>query len=94
MKEEIILICMTGVGADARRVRIVKGHEYIISPIDPKNIKNRDRHVIALGAALNKPGHENGDYGCRVRFNDNNGIGKVEFGALVPVNPEDLLPIV
>jgi len=91
--EELIMIVMTGAGPNARRVRIVKGHEYIINPLNPKDMKNRGRHVIAVKAELYTPRHDNADYVLRATYLDNRKSGRVDMSVLESVDPADNLPV-
>jgi len=88
-----VVVSQTGVGSLIRKVRIVSGHVYIISPLNPRNMKNRDRHVIALKAVQYTPGQNNGDVVCCIRFKDNNRIGRTDFCNLEPVDPADRMPV-
>ena len=93
METDLILTVQAGFGFAARKVNIYKDHEYIITPLNPRKLKNRGRHVIMLEKVLYTPGQENADYVARIKYTDNNRLGRVDFGDLEPVNEDDYVQI-
>ena len=91
-EENMIYTIQVGFGKSSRKFKVYAGKEYIISPINPRNMKNRGRHVIVLEKILRNPSNENGDYVAKVRY-ENNRVGRVDFSVLLPVDQADILPI-
>jgi hypothetical protein len=77
---------MIRVGAGLRgekEAEIEIGREYVIQPRKPRKTRNRGRHCLVLGFV--PISRSDPDYlVAKVRFTDNNRVGKAEFSDLVP----------
>ena len=77
-----VMRVVTGVQGQ-RDVEIETGKEYIVQPLNPQKLKNRGRHCLVLDfvpVSESQP-----DYiVAKVRYTDNNRIGKADLSDLIP----------
>ncbi|HEX8550849.1 MAG TPA: hypothetical protein VF681_04775 [Abditibacteriaceae bacterium] len=74
-------------GEKSRTVEIVVGEKYYIRPLNPRNMKNRDREVEVLDVLPRSEWNENDrDKIAKVRYLDTNRIGRAELSDLEPVS--------
>jgi hypothetical protein len=66
-----------------RNTEIETGKEYIVQPLNPRKLKNRGRHCLVLDFVPVSEAHPN-DIVAKVRYIDNNRIGKVNLSDLIP----------
>lgn len=67
-----------------RQVEVKTGEEYIIQPHNPRKLKNRGRHCLVLDFVPVNDTDPDGYIVAKVRYLDNNRIGKVELADLLP----------
>ena len=77
-----IMRVSTGVQGQ-RNTEIETGKEYIIQPLNSRKLKNRGRHCLVLDFVPVSKSHPN-DIVAKVRYTDNNRIGKAELRNLIP----------
>ncbi len=75
---------IAGKSPDQRRVVLDIGKEYIVSPINDRNMENRGRRCILLEFVPYSPDKPE-DIIARVEFCDNHRKWRVELEDLVPV---------
>ena len=75
---------ISGTAPDQRRVVLEIGKEYLVSPINARNIENRGRRCILLEFVPYSPDKPE-DILARVKFMDSNRNGRVELEDLVPI---------
>lgn len=73
----------TSIGARNRTINVSEGHEYIVSPLNSAKLKHRGRRCIVLEVISVSENHPR-DFVAKVKFLDNNRIGRVELGDLAP----------
>ena len=73
---------ITGI-QDQRDVEIETGKEYIVQPLNPQKLKNRGRHCLILDF-VPRSGSDANDLVAKVRYTDNNRIGRAELSDLIP----------
>jgi hypothetical protein len=71
-------------GSKQRRATIKVGREYVIQPLNTQKKKHRNRRCVVLGFVPVSEFHPR-DIVARVRFLDNNRIGRTELDDLVSV---------
>jgi hypothetical protein len=77
-----IMRVSTGVHAQ-RNIDIEPGKEYVIQPLNSRKLKNRGRHCLVLDFVSLSESHP--EYiVAKVRYTDNNRIGKAELRDLIP----------
>jgi hypothetical protein len=75
---------ITSVGSKQRKTTIKVGKEYVIQPLNILKKKHRDRRCLVLGFVAVSDSHPR-DIVARVRFRDNNRIGRAELDDLVSI---------
>jgi len=80
MGDKIIVSC--AYGAQNRRVVLKVGEEYVVQPLNGQKKKHRDRPCIILDFVPVSEAHPR-DIVAKVRFLDNNRIGRADLGDLV-----------
>lgn len=70
-------------GREQREVTLEVGKEYIVQPMNPRSTRNRDRKCVILGFVPVSKAHPH-DTVAKVRYLDNNKIGRAELSDLVP----------
>jgi hypothetical protein len=75
---------ITSFGSKRRKMTIKVGKEYVIQPLNPLKKKHRDRRCVVLGFVPVSEFHPR-DIVAKVRFLDNNRIGRTELDDLVSV---------
>ena len=76
---------MSSQGGISRNVTLHEGREYIVNPLNPRTTKHRGRRCIVLDIVPVSESHPR-DYTAKVRFLDNNRVGRVELSDLVPAS--------
>lgn len=66
-----------------RNTEIETSKEYVVQPLNPRKLKNRGRHCLVLDFVPLSESHPN-DTIAKVRYIDNNRIGKVDLADLIP----------
>lgn len=74
----------SGVGPRQRKVILEIGKEYIVSPINERNMENRGRRCLLLEFVPYSP-DKTGDEVARVEFLDNHRRARVELEDLIPI---------
>jgi hypothetical protein len=87
MSEESMVGSYRQSGGLSRTVIVTVGHEYVVEPSNPRATRNRGRHVRVLGFVPVSPSHPR-DIVAKVRYLDNNRVGRAELGNLVPLCTE------
>jgi hypothetical protein len=75
---------MTSFGSKRRKMTIKVGKEYVIQPLNTLKKKHRDGRCVVLGFVPVSESHPR-DIVAKVRFLDNNRIGRTELDDLVSV---------
>lgn len=70
-------------GRTSRETTLDIGGEYIIQPLNPQKKKHRDRRCVILDFIPVSEFHPK-DTVAKIRFMDNNRIGRAELSDLVP----------
>jgi hypothetical protein len=70
-------------GSTERKTTLEIGGEYIVKPRNPQKEKHRDRPCVILDFVPVSEQHPR-DVVAKVRFLDNNRMGRAELGDLVP----------
>ena len=78
-------------GGLSRTVVVTVGREYVIELDNPRATRNRGRHVRVLGFVPASPSRPD-EFVAKVRYLDNNRVGRAELGNLVPVDTEPTDP--
>lgn len=73
------------VGANGRDFTLREGDQYVVKPRNPRKLKHRGRECVFLDLVPVSVEHHH-DLVAKVRFTDNNRIGRVDFGDLHPVS--------
>jgi hypothetical protein len=73
----------TSYGRTHRKATLTAGNAYLVSPLNPKKKKHRGRLCVILDFIPVSEFHPN-DTVAKVRFVDNNRIGRAELSDLVP----------
>jgi hypothetical protein len=77
-----VMRVVTGIQGQ-RDVEIETGKEYVIEPLNPQKLKNRGRHCLVLDFVPLSESQP--DYiVAKVRYTDNNRVGKTELSDLIP----------
>ncbi|MFJ7993279.1 hypothetical protein ACIQY5_13990 [Peribacillus frigoritolerans] len=76
-KHKSVLTISENNGDLIRKIDLIQGNEYILNPLNPNKLKNRDRKVIHMKTETNK----RGIYG-KVMYLDTSCPGKVEISDL------------
>ena len=74
MNTEDIITVSAGYSKHERTTTIKPGNTYVVRPLNPKKMKNRDRQCTVLGFVET----ENGDAVAVVRYLDNNRQGRIQ----------------
>jgi len=77
-----IMRVITGI-QNQRDVEIETDKEYIVQPRNSNKLKNRGRHCLVLDFVPRSESYPD-DLVAKVRYTDNNRIGKVELSDLIP----------
>jgi len=74
---------VSGFGDERREVTLEVGKEYVVQPTNPRRTKNRNRKCVILDFV---PASESSpqDTVAKVRYLDNNRVGRAEPSDLVP----------
>lgn len=72
-------------GGRSRKVTLVAGEEYVVQPLNPQKLKHRGRRCLLLDFVPVSDSHPK-DLVAKVRFVDNNRIGRAELADLVPAS--------
>ena len=80
MKDRITV--SSAYGAQKRRVVLKIGEEYVVHPLNGQKKKHRDRHCVILDF-VPVSGAQPRDVVAKVRFLDNNRIGRTDLDDLV-----------
>ncbi len=73
----------TSYGRMHRKATLTAGNAYIVRPLNPRKQKHRGRLCVILDFIPVSESHPN-DTVAKVRFVDNNRIGRAELSDLVP----------
>jgi hypothetical protein len=73
----------TTYGGAHRKVTLIAGNEYVVSPLNPRKMKHRGRRCVLLDFVPVSKLHPK-DNVAKVRFVDNNRIGRAELDDLAP----------
>lgn len=76
-------IQMTSGTEPQRQVEVKTGEKYIIQPNNPRKLKNRGRHCLVLDFVPISDSDPDGYMVAKVRFLDNNRIGKADLADLI-----------
>ena len=82
MKDKITV--MTCYGSKERKTILTVGKEYVVQPLNPLKKKHRNRRCIILDFVPVSDSHPR-DIVAKVRFLDNDHIGRTELDDLVSV---------
>lgn len=74
-------------GSVDRTVELITGRTYRVQPLNPQKLKHRDRMCVLLDLVPVSEQHPR-DFMAKVRFLDNNRVGRVEPNDLVLVAEE------
>ena len=80
MEDRITVSC--AYGAQERKVVLKVGEEYVVQPLNGQKKKHRDRRCVILDFVPVSDAHPR-DVVAKVRFLDNNRIGRTDLGDLV-----------
>lgn len=64
---------------------MVIGRRYVVKPLNPRKTKNRERECVLLDIVLISSSHPD-DMVAKVRYMDNNRVGRADFGDLEPLD--------
>lgn len=73
---------------NGRDFTLKQGDRYVVKPRNPRKLKHRGRECIFLDSVAVSESHHR-DFMAKVRFTDNNRIGRVEFRDLHPVSSQE-----
>lgn len=73
----------TTYGGAHRKVTLIAGHEYVVSPLNPRKMKHRGRRCVLLDFVPVSESRPK-DTVAKVRFVDNNRVGRAELDDLAP----------
>jgi len=83
-KSDVIMVVGSGYAKkSSREVEMVVGRKYQVPPANPSKKKHRDRVCVLLDIIPISESHPM-DLVAKVRFMDNNRIGRVDLSDLVP----------
>lgn len=84
MSEQLLTVNSTHRG-NHRQVIMEKDRRYTVKPQNPLKFKHRDRECILLNI-IPRTEHDSVDRVAQVRFVDNQRVGHVDLGDLVPLD--------
>jgi hypothetical protein len=73
----------SGFRHERREVEVEVGKEYVVQPMNPQKTKNRGRKCVILDFVPLSESHPN-DMVAKVRYLDNNRVGRAELSDLLP----------
>lgn len=83
MEERKSVLVTFWYAAQERKVELVVGRTYRVEPLNSRKLKNRGRECLLLDfVPVSK---QDPSMVAKVRFLDNNRIGKIEYSDLVPI---------
>jgi hypothetical protein len=72
-------------GKTRREATLRVGEEYVVQPLNPNKKKHRGRHCVILDFVAVSEFHPK-DIVAKVRFLDNNRVGRAELSDLEPIS--------